>query len=98
MGLGAGGGQGGRKEVFVSAGPQAVRAARVNIWGVRRMCGTLLMFSVLFTSSALAPFSVLREFIFLKKVPPFVFRLARGHFCMLCDKRNSVCALVTPGL
>ena len=31
------------------------------------MRGTLLMFSVLLASSTLAPFSILREFIFSKK-------------------------------
>ena len=33
-------------EMFVNAGLQAVRAAWVNIWGVRHVCGALLLFSV----------------------------------------------------
>ena len=74
--------------MFVNAGPQAVRAAWVNIWGVRRMCGILLMFNVLFASYALAPFSVLREYGSFEKVSSFAFRLACGRFCVLCDKRN----------
>ena len=86
-------------EMFVSAGHQAVRAAWANIWGVRRVCGTLIMYNVLFASYALAPFSVLRKFGFFEKVPPFAFRLARGRFCMLCDKRNRcVCVLHSPSL
>jgi hypothetical protein len=73
-------------EVFVSARPQAVRSAWVNIWGVRRVCGTLLMFSDLFASSALVAFTILCEFIFSKKVQPFVFRPTRGRFGALCNK------------
>jgi len=41
----------------------------VNIWGVRHVHDTLLMLNVWFAFSALAAFSVLREFNFLKKVP-----------------------------
>jgi hypothetical protein len=54
-------------EKFVSAGPQAVHVAWVNIWGVCHVCGTvimLIMFNVLFASYALARFFVLHEFIF----------------------------------
>ena len=56
-------------EKYVSVVPHAVRVAWVNIWGVRRVCDTLLMLNVWFAFSALAAFSVLREFNFLKKVP-----------------------------
>ena len=41
----------------------------MNIWGIRRVCDTLLMLNVWFAFSALAAFSVLREFIFSEKVP-----------------------------
>ena len=62
-------------EKFVSAGPQAVRVAWVNIWGVLRVCGTLIMFNVLFASYALARFFVLREFVISKKFHRLLFDL-----------------------
>ena len=88
-------------EMFVSAGPQAVHAAWVNIWGVRRVCGTLIMlimlimFNVLFASYALARFFVLREFVFSKKVSLFAFQFACGSFCVFCGKRKTVCMCCT---
>ena len=62
-------------EMFVSAGPQAVLAAWVNIWGVRRVCGTLIMFNVLFASYARARFFVLHEFVISKKFHRLLFDL-----------------------
>ena len=63
-------------EKFVSAGPQAVCAAWVNIWGVCRVCGTLIMlimFNVLFASYALARLFILRGFIFSKSFTVLLF-------------------------
>ena len=62
-------------KMSVNPGPQAFRVAWVNIQGVRRVCGILIMFSVLFASYALAPFFVLREFIFSKKSHRSLFDL-----------------------
>ena len=78
-------------EIFVNAGSQAVRVAWVDIWGVRRVRGTLLLFSVLFASYALAPFSVLREFGSFEKVSSFAFRLACGCFCVLRSLLSGLC-------
>ena len=61
--------------MYVNAGPQAIRAAWVNIQGVRRVWGALIVFSILFASYALAPFFVLREFVFSKKSHRLLFDL-----------------------
>ena len=70
----------------------------MNIWGVYRVCGTLIMlimFNVLFASYALARFFVLREFVFSKKVSLFAFQFACGSFCVFCGKKKTVCMCCT---
>ena len=62
-------------EKFVSPGPQAVRAAWVNIWCVRRVCGAPIMFNVLFASHAFALLSVSLEFVFRKASIVLLFDL-----------------------
>ena len=51
-------------EMCVNVVSQAVRAAWVNIWGVRHVSGTPIMFIVLFASHAFAPLSASLEFVF----------------------------------
>ena len=81
-------------EMFVSTGAQAVCAAWVNIWGVRRVCGTLLMFA----SYALAPFSVLCEFGFSKKFYYLFFDLLVDVFVCCVTRENGVRVLHSPSL
>jgi hypothetical protein len=78
-------------EMFFSAEPQAVRAAWVNIWGVRRVCGTPIMFNVLFASYALVQFFVLREFDISKKFHRSLFDLL-VEVSVCCVARENWCA------
>ena len=83
-------------EKFVSPGPQAIRAAWVNIWGVRRVCGAPIMFNVLFASHAFAPLSVSLEFVFRKGFIIFLFDLSVDVFAFCVTGETGVRVLHNP--
>ena len=69
-------------EKFVSPGPQAVRAAWVNIWGVRRVCGAAIMFKVLFCFSCFCTIFRLARVCFRKRFHQLLFDLLVDVFAL----------------